>query len=544
MYRKQRNIHFVGIGGIGMSGIAEVLLTLGHKVSGSDLASGSQTKRLSSLGARIYLGHKEEQIEGADVVVVSSAVSEGNPEVMAARRMRIPVCPRAEMLSELMRLKTSIAVAGSHGKTTTCSLIGMVLTQGGLDPTLVIGGKLKNIGVNARLGQGEYLVAEADESDGSFLLLSPTVAVVTNIDREHMNHYGDFENLKETFLTFINKVPFYGASILCADDPEILSLIPMVKRRFITYGLSEEAIVRGVNVSKESWGHAFDLSVNNEILGRIKVNLPGIHNVRNSLAAAAAAREMGVPFDKIKEGVENLIGVGRRFEKKGEISGISVLDDYGHHPTEIRATLSALSEEYPQRRKLILFQPHRHTRTRDLFQEFIDSFDKADKVFLADIYSAGESPFPGIDSRSLAKAISESGGTEAIHAGEARGLPRVVLDDLKDGDVILTLGAGDIWTAGEEILKVLAEREEKGKGEGALEGEREGTGAGVGGGAGGGERVGAGEGAGEKAGESQGKGDDKPKRRFAEGSVPSGEEPGKAGRVIPDKDKIIRKRRG
>ncbi|MDR2352744.1 MAG: UDP-N-acetylmuramate--L-alanine ligase [Deltaproteobacteria bacterium] len=458
MYHQKRHIHFVGIGGIGMSGIAEILLNLGHGVSGSDLQSGAQTQRLQNMGAKIFLGHLESQVEHADVVVVSSAILEDNPEIQQARLQRIPVIPRAEMLAELMRLKNSVAVAGSHGKTTTCSLLGTILTEGGLDPTLIIGGKVNNLGTNARLGQGEFLVAEADESDGSFLLLSPTVTVVTNIDREHMNYYRDLEHLKETFLTFINRVPFYGFSVLCLDDPEVQSLIPKIKKRYMTYGLSAQSMMTARDITLTDWGFNFEVVFMGETLGRLEVNIPGRHNVLNSLAAITVAMEMGVKFDKIAKGISKLSGVGRRLEKKGEKQGITFLDDYGHHPTEIRATLAALAECYPERRKIVLFQPHRYTRTNDLFQEFLTSFNQADRLYLADIYPAGEKPQPGPDSRDskdLAEAIRLYGHEGVTYVGNVNNFAGKVIKDLKAGDVVLTLGAGNIWEAGETLFKQL-----------------------------------------------------------------------------------------
>ncbi|MDR1038969.1 MAG: UDP-N-acetylmuramate--L-alanine ligase [Deltaproteobacteria bacterium] len=455
MYRKRRSIHFVGIGGIGMSGIAEVLHNLGHDVSGSDLAEGAQTRRLAGLGIDVRLGHDSAHLNGADVVVVSSAVRDDNPEVAAAREQRIPVIPRAEMLSELMRLKTSVAVAGSHGKTFTCSLLGTVLTEGGLDPTLVIGGRVDNLGVNARLGQGDYLVAEADESDGSFLLLSPTVAVVTNIDREHMNYYRDMDHLRDTFLTFINRVPFYGAAILCLDDPGVQGLIPRVRKRCVTYGLSAQSSVTARNIVREDWGHSFELWAAGELQGTLRVNIPGRHNVLNTLAAAAVSREMGIGFGDLKRGVERLSGVGRRFERKGEAGGISVLDDYGHHPTEIRATLTALAETFPDSRRLVVFQPHRHTRTRDLFEEFLTSFNQADLLWIADVYAAGEDPLEGADSRSLCEALRSHGHGGVRYVGRVSAIPGEVLKEARAGDVILTLGAGNVWEAGTEILRRL-----------------------------------------------------------------------------------------
>ncbi|MDR2199045.1 MAG: UDP-N-acetylmuramate--L-alanine ligase [Deltaproteobacteria bacterium] len=458
MDRKKRRAHLVGIGGIGMSGIAEVLLNLGHEVSGSDLADGPQTQRLSSMGARVFLGHDSENVRGADVVVVSSAVGEDNPEIMTARAMRIPVIPRAEMLSELMRLKFSVAVAGSHGKTSTCSMLGTILTEGGLDPTLIIGGKVKNLGLNARLGQGDFLVAEADESDGSFLLLSPTVSVVTNIDREHMNYYRDMEHLKDTFLSFINKVPFYGAAVLCQDDPRVREILPRVKKRFITYGFDAEAQVTARAVGREDWGYSFDLLERGRKLGRLRVNLPGLHNVLNALAAAAVSLELGLSFEVLRKGLLNLSGVGRRFERKGEAGGVRVLDDYAHHPAEIRATLKTLSECFPADRKVVLFQPHRHTRTQDLFSEFAVSFGEADLLMLADIYSAGERAIEGVDAARLAEAIREKGHGNVSYGGKVGEVAGKIVGILKDGDVVLTLGAGNIHEAGDEILRVLNAR--------------------------------------------------------------------------------------
>lgn len=450
----------MGIGGIGMSGVAEVLHNMGHVVSGSDLHESAQTKKLSEMGLTVFIGHKSEQAEGADVVVVSSAVPESNPEIMRARSMSVPVIPRAEMLAELMRLKTSVAVAGSHGKTSTCSLLGTLLTQAGLDPTLVIGGRINNLGVNARLGQGEYLVAEADESDGSFLLLSPTIAVVTNIDQEHMNYYRDLDHLKETFLTFINRVPFYGASILCLDDPQVQSLLPKVKKRFVTYGLSAQADVTAREIKPLKWGWSFDLFQNGRELGRVNVNIPGRHNVLNALAAAAAGLELGLDPRLLAEGIADFKGAGRRFEVKGEVNGTIFLDDYGHHPTEIRATLTALAECFPDRRRVVVFQPHRHSRTKDLFDEFVTSFNEVDKLFIADIYAAGETPFPGVDSEKLVQAVSSHGHHGAESVGSVQAAPSLIKDALKPGDVVMTLGAGNIWQAGEELMRLLREEDE------------------------------------------------------------------------------------
>lgn len=455
MYRKQRHIHFVGIGGIGMSGIAEVLLNMGHKVSGSDLKVSEVTRHLEDLGAKIKIGHSGLNIKGADVVVISSAVPEDNPEVAASRREFIPVIPRAEMLAELMRLKSSVAVAGSHGKTTTTSFIGTVLTQAGFDPTLVIGGRLNSLKTNARLGQGDFLVAEADESDGSFLMLSPTIAVVTNIDLEHLNYYKGLDHLKETFLTFINKVPFYGAAVLCLDDPNVQSLLPGVRKRYITYGLSSQAEVSARNISCEAWGYSFDLIYQGRDLGRLKANLPGRHNVLNALATAAVALDMGVSFEDLAAGIGGMAGVGRRFELKGEVGGITVIDDYGHHPTEIKATLSALADCYPERRKVVVFQPHRHSRTKALFDDFITAFNPADQLIITDIYAAGEESIDGISGQVLAESIRSHGHREVIFEPELSDLAEKLASTLTGGDVLMTMGAGNIWQVGEELIRRL-----------------------------------------------------------------------------------------
>lgn len=459
MYHKKRHIHFVGIGGVGMSGIAEVLLNLGHKISGSDVKSSDVTRRLESLGAEVMIGHSGLNVQGAEVVVVSSAVGEENPELATARRDFIPVIPRAEMLAELMRLKSSVAVAGSHGKTTTTSLVGTMLTAAGLDPTLVIGGRLNHLGAGARLGQGDYLVAEADESDGSFLLLSPTVAVVTNIDLEHMNYYADLEHLKETFLAFINKIPFYGFAVVCLDDPNVQSLLPGIKKRYLTYGLSAQAEFFARDISCEPWGHSFTLGRLGRELGRVTVNIPGRHNVLNALACAAVGLEMGLPLETVLRGIEEMKGVGRRFEKKGEAAGVTVIDDYGHHPTEIKATLSALSDCFGQRRKVVVFQPHRYSRTQSLFEDFLSSFNQADRLIITEVYAAGEKPIEGVDGRCLAEAIGRHGHREVSFYEEQSSLAETLSNLLTEGDVLLTLGAGNIHSVGEETLKLLGCRQ-------------------------------------------------------------------------------------
>lgn len=438
-----------------MSGIAEVLLNLGHQISGSDLKAGDMTKRLGSLGAEIMIGHSGLNVKGAEVVVVSSAVSDENPEVAAARRDHIPVIPRAEMLAELMRLKSSIAVAGSHGKTTTTSLIGTMLTRAGLDPTLVIGGCLNHLGVNARLGQGDYMVAEADESDGSFLLLNPTVAVVTNIDLEHLNYFSDLDHLKREFLTFVNKVPFYGFSVLCLDDPNVQSILAGVRKRYITYGLSAQAEISAKNITCENWGYSFDLMRLGRDQGHVKINIPGRHNVLNALAACAVGLEMGLSPEEVINGLGEMKGVGRRFERKGEAGGVTVIDDYGHHPTEIKATLAALADCFPDHRKVVVFQPHRYTRTQSLFNDFLSAFNQADRLILTEIYSAGEKPVEGICGRLLAEAVRRHGHRDVVFHGEMASLAEAVTEQLLPGDVLLTLGAGSIHLAGEESLRLL-----------------------------------------------------------------------------------------
>jgi UDP-N-acetylmuramate--alanine ligase len=452
MYRKYEKIHFVGIGGVGMSGIAEVLNNLGYDISGSDLRESETTGRLAKLGITVDIGHKAENVEGADIVVISSAVNAVNPEVTTARELSIPVIPRAEMLAELARLKYGILVAGTHGKTTTTSLIASVLALGGVDPTVVIGGKLKDIGSNARLGQGEFLVAEADESDGSFLRLAPAISIVTNIDREHMDFYRDINGLKKAFLSFINKVPFYGISILCGDDLYIKELLPQVQRRVTTYGLGSGLDLVAVHVRTEGFKSVFEAELHKVSLGTFEVPLIGSHNVCNSLAAIAVAHELGIEMETVRDALAGFSGVQRRFESKGSVSGISVIDDYGHHPTEITATLRALKESGIGGRLVVLFQPHRYSRTRDLLEDFFFAFADADKVILIDIYPAGEEPLKGINSEILFAGIKNAGkDVDYIRSRDE------VLDclkrELKEGDAFLTLGAGDVWKIGEEFIK-------------------------------------------------------------------------------------------
>ena len=458
MYRKIRRIHFVGIGGIGMSGIAEVLLNLGYEISGSDLSSTDITQRLDDLGAAIHRGHDASHIGNADVVVTSTAVRPDNPEVISAHERNIPVIPRAEMLAELLKMKFSIAVSGSHGKTTTTSMVATLLAHGGLDPTIVIGGKLASIGSNARLGDGEVIVAEADESDGSFLKLSPCLAVITNIDREHMDHYSDLEEIKEAFLTFANIVPFYGSTILCLDDPNVREILPRIKRKTVTYGLTAAADYRAEGISFSGSSTRFSLYFREALLGSVKLKVPGLFNVYNALATAAIGREMDLTFPVIREGLQRFAGVQRRLEVRGEAKGITVVDDYGHHPTEIRATLAAAKQVWPGR-IIVIFQPHRYTRTQALFQEFLTAFEDADCLIVTDIYPASEEPIPGISAAALCEGIRAKGHPDAVHFPGFDAIVEHLAEVVQPGDVILTQGAGSVWKAGEAFLKRL--REEK-----------------------------------------------------------------------------------
>ncbi len=454
MYQRHQRIHFVGIGGIGMSGIAEVLINLGHQVSGSDLKESGTTRRLASLGARISLGHHPDQVEGADVVVVSSAVKEDNPEVIGARERLIPVIPRAEMLAELMRLKYGVAVAGAHGKTTCTSLVATLLAAGGLDPTVVVGGKLAALGSNARLGSGEFLVAEADESDGSFTRLSPVVVVVTNVDREHMEHYGSDQALDEAFVEFMNKVPFYGAAILCLDDPRLAGLIPRVNKRTVTYGLSSQADLQARDLRPAGLGCRFALYARGRAAGEVELPLPGRHNVQNALAALAVARELGMDLETAARALGDFAGVGRRFEAKGETpGGVLVIDDYCHHPSEIKATLTAARECWPERRLVVVFQPHRYSRSRDLFDEFTTAFYGADELLVLDIYAAGEPVDPAVSAEAMAGAIRDHGHRSVEYVGGRDEAAARLAKTLRAGDVLLTMGAGDVWRVGEEMLK-------------------------------------------------------------------------------------------
>jgi UDP-N-acetylmuramate--alanine ligase len=453
MYQKKYHIHFVGIGGIGMSGIAELLLNLGYKVSGSDLRRSDITDRLQSFGGVIYEGHAAGQIADADVVVVSSAIDKGNPEVTAALKNAIPVIPRAEMLAELMRLKYSIAVAGAHGKTTTTNLVASVLAGGGLDPTVVVGGKLKGIGSNALLGQGDYIVAEADESDGSFLKYSPAIAVVTNIDREHLDFYKDLDDIKDVFLSFIDRIPFYGLAVLCLDNESVQDLIPRIRKRFITYGTTPQADLQALDLECKGLSSNFKVVYHGKKLGSVELSLPGEHNVSNAMAAIVVGLELGIEFNQIKKALEKVEGVQRRLEVKGTARGVTVLDDYGHHPTEIKTTLAALAQGWPGKRKVVVFQPHRYTRTQALFDDFARSFYLADVLLVMPIYAASEKPIEGVDSRGLVESIQAHGHKDVSFVADLDAVVDVLDQVVGSGDVVLTLGAGNVYQVGERFLE-------------------------------------------------------------------------------------------
>ena len=450
MKHKIKNIHFVGIGGSGMSGIAEVLVNLGYTVSGSDLGSNAATQRLESLGARVLLGHAAANVDGADVVVTSTAVKDDNPEVVAARAHKTPIVPRAIMLGELMRLKRGIAIAGTHGKTTTTSLVASVLAQGGLDPTFVIGGRLTSAGANAKLGTGDYIVAEADESDASFLNLSPMIEVITNIDADHMETYEhDFEKLKQAFVHFTHRLPFYGRVMLCIDDEHVRAIIPHVTKPITTYGFSAEAEVRAVNARAIGLQMHFTVIQDGYPDTDFVLNQPGLHNVQNACSAIAIAREIGVEDSATQQGLEQFSGVGRRFTRYGDIAiakggAFTLVDDFGHHPIETEVTLAAARAAYPGRRLVLAFQPHRYSRTRDLFEDFVKVLGKADVLVLAEVYAAGEAPVRAADGRSLAHALRVNGKVEPIFVEAIADMPATILDLVQDGDVVITMGAGSI----------------------------------------------------------------------------------------------------
>ncbi|HTC58390.1 MAG TPA: UDP-N-acetylmuramate--L-alanine ligase [Candidatus Sulfotelmatobacter sp.] len=467
MFAKIQQVHFVGIGGIGMSGIAEVLLNLGYKVSGSDLKSSAVTQRLAGLGAAVFEGHRAENVAGAEVVVTSSAIAAENPEVLEAHKLHVPVIQRAEMLAELMRLKYGIAIAGMHGKTTTTSMVAAVLAGGGLDPTVVVGGRVDAMGSNARLGKSQYLVAEADESDRSFLKLSPILSVVTNIDREHMDCYRNMRDVKKTFLEFMDRVPFYGMVVVCNDDPMLRRLLPQAQRRTVTYGTkrgSDFWIKPGETGANAEPGGGdlralsrFRVSYHKQDLGEFTLHVPGMHNILNATAAIAVGVGLDVALEAIRTGLDQFRGVDRRFQLRGRVAGVSVIDDYGHHPTEIKATLAA-ARQCGFRKIHVLFQPHRYTRTRDLMEEFTTAFGDADSLFVLDIYAASEKPIEGVSGEALARTVREKGGRSAQYVNSFADAVSKVADAAEDGDMILTLGAGSVSQLGPMILEKLKER--------------------------------------------------------------------------------------
>ncbi len=453
MYGRIQKIHFIGIGGIGMSGIAELLLNQGYGVSGSDLRESETTRRLRDLGGDICIGHDEKNIAGADVVVTSTAVKADNPEVVAAQHEHIAVIPRAEMLAELMRMKYGIAIAGTHGKTTTTSMMAMVLTHAGIDPTAVIGGKLDALGSNAKLGRGKFLVAEADESDGSFMHLSPTIAVVTNIDEDHLDFYSGIEEIREIFVNFVNKVPFYGRAVLCLDDPHVQEILPLVKKRYLTYGLSSQADFHATEIRMRQGRTSFLAHFQGKELGRVSFRMPGRHNVLNALAVVAVAMELGVPFRTIVGGFRNFGGVQRRFQVRDEIAGVMLIDDYGHHPAEIRATLAAAKAGW-KKRVVAVFQPHRYSRTKALFDDFVTAFYQADKLVVCPVYAAGEQPLEGADAEALVAGIREHGHRDVSYCSTLEEVAAHLVNEVEPGDMVITLGAGNV----NQVCDLLAEK--------------------------------------------------------------------------------------
>jgi UDP-N-acetylmuramate--alanine ligase len=457
MFLKPQQLHFTGIGGIGMSGIAEILLNLGYQITGSDAKLSPITERLQTLGARVFEGHDASNIDGAKALVVTSAVKADNPELMEARRLGIPIIPRGELLAELMRLKYGIAVAGSHGKTTTTSMTATILSHAGLDPTVVVGGRVGTMGgSNARLGKTNFLVVESDESDGSFLKLSPILAIVTNIDREHLDHYKDIEAIRAAFIEFVNKVPFYGAAILCLDDENVQQILPSLKRRIITYGRGAQATLVVAHASCGHLSSTFQLRLRGEDLGEFHLAVPGVHNVLNATAAVAIGLELEIPIDVIREGIAKFSGVDRRFQQRGQEKGITVIDDYGHHPTEIRATLAA-ARDCRFNRIHAIFQPHRYTRTMHLMDDFARSFHSADHVYLLDIYAASEKPLDGVTSDALAEKMRSFGHRSVEYVGSIENAATAVLANARQGDAVMTLGAGNVWQAGDHLLHRLRE---------------------------------------------------------------------------------------
>ena len=461
MFKKYRQIHFVGIGGVGMSGIAEVLLNLGYRVTGSDAKRNDAVERLERLGAKVFTGHLPAHVEGAHVVVYSSAVAPDNLEVQVARQRGIPVIARAEMLAELMRLKYGIAIAGTHGKTTTTSLVAAVLGAGGFDPTVVVGGRVHGLGTNAKLGQGEFLVAEADESDGSFLKLSPTIAVVTTVDAEHLDHYADLDAIRAAFTQFVNKVPFYGAAVLCLDEPNIQQMIPAIDKRVVTYGLESGADLTARRLLFSGTSATFDVVHRGRVLGPASLQVPGRHNVLNALAAVAVGLDLEMPFERIQAALAGFAGVQRRFQIRGEAQGVLVVDDYGHHPAEIRATLAAAKGGF-DRRVITVFQPHRYTRTLHLRREFLTAFYQSDVLIVMDIYPAGEAPIAGVHARDLADGIAAHGHREVLYMdGDRDGIIDYLCESTRSGDLVLTLGAGDVGQLGADLLARLGDGTEQ-----------------------------------------------------------------------------------
>jgi len=454
MYGKIKKIHFVGIGGIGMSGIAEVLNNMGYEVSGSDLNKSMTTERLLKLGVKISIGHSPDNVSGTDVVVLSSAIRDDNPEVVSAKSKNITVIPRAEMLAELMRLKYGIAIIGSHGKTTTTSLVSTVLRQGNFDPTIVVGGKVKTLGSNAHLGKGEFMVVEADESDGSFQRLSPVITILTNIDREHLDHYENIDNLINAFSDFIEKIPFYGTAVLCVDCPRVRELTLKCNKRFITYGMSKDADLYLENLESRGFYTRFNAFYKGEELGLVELNVPGKHNALNSLGAIAVGIEMGMDFDDIAGGLKEFRGIDRRLQLKGEVNNVMIIDDYGHHPAEIKTTLESIEEAFSTK-PIVIFQPHRFTRTNMLFKEFVEVLSGVENLYVLDIYPAGEKPINGITSKKLVDEIKRSGNSSAQYICDQKELFQVVKNRVSSGDIILTSGAGNVWIHGEELLKIL-----------------------------------------------------------------------------------------
>jgi len=455
MYQKNYHIHFIGIGGIGMSGIAELLINLGYKVSGSDLKLSNITKRLAKKGGIIFQGHSKEQVTGANVVVTSTAIARENPEVVHARELSIPIIPRAEMLAELMRLKYSIAISGAHGKTSTTSMVSQILNTAGLDPTVIIGGLLKGLDTNALHGKGEFIVAEADESDGSFLKYSPAIAVVTNIDLEHLDFYKDIEDIKDKFVQFINSVPFYGLAILCLDNEHIQDILPKIQVRYTTFGMTAQSDLQAREISFKGSKSFFKVFHHEKRLGEIDLNIAGEHNISNALASIATAIELKIPFKTIKKALEQIEGVKRRLEVKGEKKGIIVMDDYGHHPTEIMATLTAVRESYKGRRLVVVFQPHRYTRTQGLFHEFTRSFYQSDILIILPIYAASEKEIKGVSAKCLCEGIRKHGHKDVSYAPDFTQALSMLTHKIKKKDLVLTLGAGDIYTLGEELVELL-----------------------------------------------------------------------------------------